>query len=869
LSLRLRGAFGAAAVVLPLLLAPLLLQPLLAIGLVVVVLAAFFATRSVAYPMALSAVFALLIALLGRNPFPNGAIAKATFVWIALALVVTLVRGDDTLRLRQMMTAPVLLTVATVAWMVARLPASADTAYGSFKLQLFVAENLTLLVAGVVVGRSRRDFRLFLLLTLAMSALAAVVLARGLATGQTDAIMTGRLALSSDYNPIIFGRDAARAITIAVLLLLVARVAWLRLVALASLPLLAVSFTASGSRGPALGLVVGLVALLALTLREPASRRRVLAVFAGGAAGALLISRLVPSENVSRSLSFLVGNSSDAYSNGRTELWDLAWQSFASHPLAGLGTGGFGDVDPNNLYPHNLLLETAAELGIVGLVLVAATIAVGASRALRTWSRSDAADKPDVAVAFSFLVAAAVNAMFSGDIAVNNGVWLAVGLATGIQLRPSAPAALPALGRLRGRTGKPPRPPRDERPERRRSESEPGWIVAPEDGRTVVGDVDVVVRLPPLARPVAEVRLEWAGVADGWTTVAVQDERTFDLVVGDRPAAVVRSRSLAGLVAEALGARVEPSRRRPWSVGADVAVAWDTSGLPAGAGRLRAVTVDVGGAEAPTPAVELVVVPSVRDAPPPQVLEPLYVQPPEGPLTGVAELTVSGGAAAALELEGDDGWRAIAEDARLDTTALPDGRHRLRARAAGRVSDPVDVVVDNHPPRVVVTAPRAGAVVSGVVELRADAYDMGTGVASVLFQRSQDGSTWRTIPGTHWDTSRDEDGAWSVRAVAVDRARHPATSPPVAVELRNAVAPPPPAPAPAPTPAPAAADGRPTIFALTELVDAADGLDRDHEEVLRTMLEALRDYADLDGRIPPRFDGLIEDEFGFLLGGTR
>ena len=65
---------------------PLLAQPVLALGLAALVVVAVLATRSVAYPVALSAAPAVLIGLIGRNPFPNGVVAFFVFAWTAFAI---------------------------------------------------------------------------------------------------------------------------------------------------------------------------------------------------------------------------------------------------------------------------------------------------------------------------------------------------------------------------------------------------------------------------------------------------------------------------------------------------------------------------------------------------------------------------------------------------------------------------------------------------------------------------------------------------------------------------------------------------------------------------------------------------------------
>jgi hypothetical protein len=68
--------------------------------------------------------------------------------------------------------------------------------------------------------------------------------------------------------------------------------------------------------------------------------------------------------------------------NGRLSSWRVALHAFEAHPLGGIGAGSFADywnrhrtVDMTIQDAHSLYLETAAELGIVGLVLLAATLA--------------------------------------------------------------------------------------------------------------------------------------------------------------------------------------------------------------------------------------------------------------------------------------------------------------------------------------------------------------------------------------------------------------------------------------------------------------------------------------------------------------
>jgi hypothetical protein len=80
--------------------------------------------------------------------------------------------------------------------------------------------------------------------------------------------------------------------------------------------------------------------------------------------------------------------------SNRYEYWKVALEhGFADHPLKGTGSGGFAviwlqhrDVPERAKVAHSLYVETLAELGLVGLALLAmflAGIAIAAARALR------------------------------------------------------------------------------------------------------------------------------------------------------------------------------------------------------------------------------------------------------------------------------------------------------------------------------------------------------------------------------------------------------------------------------------------------------------------------------------------------------
>jgi O-antigen ligase len=76
-------------------------------------------------------------------------------------------------------------------------------------------------------------------------------------------------------------------------------------------------------------------------------------------------------------------------SSSRTSLAERGSETFGSHPIAGVGLGGFGaatgktDLEKRRIAPHNIVVDVASELGIVGLALFATllgTIAVALRR---------------------------------------------------------------------------------------------------------------------------------------------------------------------------------------------------------------------------------------------------------------------------------------------------------------------------------------------------------------------------------------------------------------------------------------------------------------------------------------------------------
>jgi O-antigen ligase len=414
---------------------PALVKPVIGIGLVGVVVAVWLAWRSVAYPLALAGIPTIVAAIVGYNPLPKGAVTFIFAAWIGLAVAFAVIRGTHAPAVRALMSAPVLLSVALLGIMILRLGPSPAEAYGSTKLQLYIADNLIFLIGAVFVGARRSDLRLFLSLLLAVISCGALMLMFKLLSGGLHATFDSRFSLSAEEYPIYLGRQSADGVIIAIYAVLAATRVWARMAAVAVLPLLVVGLLASGSRGPFVAFAIGLVALLGLIATSRRARRRLLPVGAGLLGTAIIVPLALPSSSIGRAVSTLVGSASGLSSNGRTELWAQAYAAFAKHPLLGLGTGGFASLNPEKLYPHNLFLEMSVELGVVGTLLIAVVIAGFAARLIAVWRTTSGRDKIEATALVALFVMAFVNALFSGAIQDNTTLWIWGGMGVGMSSR--------------------------------------------------------------------------------------------------------------------------------------------------------------------------------------------------------------------------------------------------------------------------------------------------------------------------------------------------------------------------------------------------------------------------------------------------
>jgi O-antigen ligase len=326
-------------------------------------------------------------------------------------------------------------TFALAALMLARLPASGDYAYGLNKIELYVLIGVLPFIVGIVVGFVRRDLELFFRVYVAMVVAAAVYNAFLLATGGANQQFSDRFSLDASVDVIGLGRTMGEVALILLFMLVRTTNRRTRLLVCLALAPVAIAFISSGSRGPVIGMAVALPSVLLWRAASPAvARRLAMSLVAVGALAVVAVVALVPPEATQRSLS-IFQTTQEAGDTSRVILWGDAIHAFASdltHTLIGIGTGGYSTVSSTDaIYPHNLILEVGSELGIVGLLALAAFVFSVVVRLLGLISRGGE-DAGWSGLLLTLFVFSLVNAQFSGDVPYNSGLWLWGGLASGL-----------------------------------------------------------------------------------------------------------------------------------------------------------------------------------------------------------------------------------------------------------------------------------------------------------------------------------------------------------------------------------------------------------------------------------------------------
>lgn len=138
------------------------------------------------------------------------------------------------------------------------------------------------------------------------------------------------------------------------------------------MPIAVVAVLLTGSRSALVSLLPG-VAYVILWLFRLGVSRRLLAIVVLGAVGLFLSSEpVVPQRTIDRLAT--TGEAVTAGSfGGRTNTWEVAFQTFEDHPLFGIGSGAFKTPGLEKA-AHNVALRFLVEIGLIGFLLFLAIL---------------------------------------------------------------------------------------------------------------------------------------------------------------------------------------------------------------------------------------------------------------------------------------------------------------------------------------------------------------------------------------------------------------------------------------------------------------------------------------------------------------
>jgi putative inorganic carbon (hco3(-)) transporter len=340
------------------------------------------------------------------------------------------------------------LVLALALAMVVSTANSADASAGVQRLVLFLKDVPFMLLMLLVLDRTEWLRRAVWAAVIAFGGLGALAVFQqvtgtydriyfGFATAQVDhGLIRSAGPLTTDW----FGWELVPVTVLALYLALAAERRYIRILSLSLFGFSLLGLIFSFGRASMIAICIALV--LAALLR----RVRPLALASGIAVGAAALVLFLPGQAKDRLVQTIdplrgggVAASSDASVRGRAGENLAAVQMFLNHPYLGVGPGNYPVLYTNysqtialdsrneGRHPHNLYLESFAETGLAGGLLLLTLIALalrGAWRARRVFTGRDRLLAEGVFVA---LVGYFVNGIFLHPSGYSRYLWLVLG----------------------------------------------------------------------------------------------------------------------------------------------------------------------------------------------------------------------------------------------------------------------------------------------------------------------------------------------------------------------------------------------------------------------------------------------------------
>lgn len=330
-------------------------------------------------------------------------------------------------RLPPMMLALPVVLIATL--MAISLVWTPEYVYGSEKTLKFATLTALGAFAPFFLIEGRKDVRRLLVLLGVVGVIGAIIVfTLGTTAGQDQ----GRLEFSGAANTIFTSRfllTGAFILLLAPLFGLWKR--WRGGIVLTGLIVVAIA-ASIGSRGPVVAFALALVCTIAaVVLREP---RRIVPVLVLVMAGIAVLPFISLPEASSERLGNLIHNPSGTFEQDlRSRLYEKGIELAEEHPVRGIGAGGFFNysyvvTNREERYPHNVFIETAAELGIVpALLLAASVLALIVALYRRAWV-AGGEDRTTIYLLAGVFLLNLFATQFSGDFNDNKTFWAMLGV---------------------------------------------------------------------------------------------------------------------------------------------------------------------------------------------------------------------------------------------------------------------------------------------------------------------------------------------------------------------------------------------------------------------------------------------------------
>lgn len=349
----------------------------------------------------------VILAVLPMNPILLGAIGTLAAIIITIAS-----RKADLSRLW-----PILLLWIFFAGSAVWLPIGID--YGQEKLAGLATLTLLSVVGGALLISDHDGLKAW---NRSLIIFGAIIGVFQLVSPSESSMDVGRL-VAEGSNTIAAGRAAGAAALVLLVLALAHKGIKKAVFLIATLPFIGF-ILATATRGAAIAVLIGWLAVLFTARRSKVSIFPLVVLVSSYAVWVYVASLGFFTERLT-----LLGKDS---SEARLILYRLTLDSILSAPI-GLGWGRIRDVYdlsgelPAGIYeyPHNIVLEITSEAGWFAGICFVVLVVIALQRVLVM------RDEVEFQVLFGLVVFFLINALVSGDVNSNRGLWVVVGAAVG------------------------------------------------------------------------------------------------------------------------------------------------------------------------------------------------------------------------------------------------------------------------------------------------------------------------------------------------------------------------------------------------------------------------------------------------------